>query len=85
MAAWLARVRDAGGWARYVSGHRYALAVMWELVARGRAGRRDGARRDEQLLDFVFPGLVFLGEAAPGPRLPDELFRVVCAFLGRQY
>ena len=50
MAAWLERVRDAGGWARYLAEHRYALAVMRELVARGRAERVDGTRREEQLL-----------------------------------
>ena len=81
----VARIRAAGGWARYLAEHRYALAVMRELVARGQAERGDGARRDEQLLDFVFPGLVIPGEAARGPRLPDELFRIVCVFWGGQY
>ena len=64
MAAWLTRIRKCG-WTTYLSEPRYALVVLRELVARGRARRLEGrgrrqrtrkCKKQKQLLDFVFPG-----------------------------
>ena len=55
MAAWLERIEESG-WKRYLSGPRYELVALRELVARGRARRLRAFSQKEQLLDFLFPG-----------------------------
>ena len=55
MAAWSARIQQAGGWARPLSQPRYALVVLRALVTRGRARRQRAFDGKERVLDFLFP------------------------------
>ena len=81
MAAWLARIRDAGGWTRYLSEPRYRLVVLRELVARNLARRRRADSGKEQLLDFLFPGDQPRRRARRlQQRLPDELFSIIARY-----
>ena len=78
IVTWLDRILVAGSWARYLSAPRYALVVLRELVARGRARRRPqvflGIK--EQVLDWLFPG----GHSRGRPRLPDDVFSVIARY-----
>lgn len=80
LAAWLARVREAGGWTRYISEPRYKLVVLRAEAARGLARRRRADLSTEQLLDFLFPGDRPRRARRSQPRLPDELFTIVARY-----
>ena len=78
MAAWLAVSRL--GWTRYFSEPRYKLVTLRGLAARGWARRKRLDLREEQLLDFLFPGERPNKRARRHqPRLPDDLFFSVIA------
>ena len=80
MVAWLARV-EAVGWAVHLSAPRYALVVLRELVARGRARRQRADSGKEQLLDFLFPGDRPRRRAQRHqPYLPDDLVSAVARY-----
>ena len=74
MADWLTRIREAGSWTRYLSEPRYALVVLRNIVARGRARREHGLFGKERVLDFLFPG------DQHSPRLPDDIFSVIARY-----
>ena len=76
LGAWLARVREAGGWACYTSEPRYQLVLLRELTARGQARRERAFHGKEHLLDLLFPGGRPNTRAKRDqPRLPDDVFR----------
>ena len=79
MAAWLARIRAAGGWSRHCTETRYALVVLRELVVKGRARRERALLRafhgNERVLAFLFPG----SDPLPS-RLPNSLFPLVARY-----
>jgi len=82
MAAWLARI-TAVGWASYLSEPRYALAVLRELTARGRARRERTFHGKEYVLDLLFPdGRPNTRANRDQPRLPDELFAIIARYYG---
>ena len=56
MAAWLARIQEAGGWKRHLSEPRYTLVVLRAIAARGDAWREREFHGKERVLDFLFPG-----------------------------
>jgi len=78
MVAWLARIRAMGGWAE----PWYALVVLRELVARGRARRvrHSAFCGKDPLSDSLFPG----DHSRRGQRLPDELFAIIVHYYGGQ-
>ena len=75
LTAYLGRVHDAGGWARYRAEMRYELLGLRALAVAGRA-RRVASGHDERFLDFLFPG-----ESSRGPRLPTAVFPRVLRYL----
>mmetsp|Transcript_7736 Transcript_7736/g.22816 ORF Transcript_7736/g.22816 Transcript_7736/m.22816 type:complete len:328 (-) Transcript_7736:37-1020(-) len=86
MAAWSARIQQAGGWARPLSQPRYALVVLRALVTRGRARRQRAFDGKERVLDFLFPSP---GSGRPNTRakrnqscLPDDVFSIIARYYG---
>ena len=83
IAAWLERVQEVGGWARYLSEPRYKLVVLRELVARGRARRERAFHGNELALDFLFPGQPCPKANKQARRiahLPDDLFTLIARY-----
>ena len=86
MAAWLKRIQHRG-WKRHLSEPRYALVVLKELTASGRARRRRASFGKEQVhefqrvrtLDFLFPSDPPPTQASK-PRLPDDVFSVIARY-----
>ena len=73
------------GWTRYLSKPRYALVVLRELVATGRARRGRTFHGKELVLDFLFPHDRPPPQANKQarrhqPRLPDDVFSVIARF-----
>ena len=88
MKAWLARIHVTGGWARHLSEPRYALVVLRDLTANGRARRERAFFGRECVLDFLFPGkppppqaAAFYKQAKRShAHLPDDLFPLVVRY-----